>query len=450
MNQKLTKYLPFAVLLCAAGCATVNRARDAQEGRSVLDGERIVPYAETGIATTNAPVSLAALEQVALKSSPSMLQARQAVVVAQLALRDIKASYIPTVDAGIGYTMKQTHVEKPDPKTTHDDAFGGSASLNMLVYDFGRTRASTRRAINALIAAERDVRTVENSLIYSVRSALFSLRRSEELRDVAAETAVIYGEHLRQMKDRHEVGAVNSYAVTKAGVDWSKSVLNAVTASNSVRTARAGLNLAIGLADAPDFSVADATVRTYEGLGVDDLMDIARTNAPALASLRAQAEGASDYVDYTIADLYPSLGLSIQYQATYDDSDLVWSLSGAGQLTQSIFCAGRKRRAIDAAVAKLRIARAAVAAEELSLRNDITQAVLASIRAQQQLDVARDSLKMAEENFDIVSRSYEVGKASELERSDAQVSLSSAKADVVTARYDYYDSQILISRLIGE
>ena len=446
MNNRLAYFIPLALL--AAGCASINRARDAQEGRSVLDGERIVPYAETGIATTNAPVSLAALEQVALKSSPSMLQARQAVVVAQLALRDIKASYIPTVDAGIGYTMKQTHVEKPEPKTTHDDAFGGSASLNMLVYDFGRTRASTRRAINTLIAAERDVRTVENSLLYSVRSALFALRRSEELRDVAAETAVIYGEHLRQMKDRHEVGAVNSYAVTKAGVDWSKSVLDAVTASNSVRTARAGLNLAIGLADAPDFAVADATVRTYEGLGVDDLMDIARTNAPALASLRAQAQGASDYVDYT--DLYPSLGLSIQYQATYDDSDLVWSLSGAGQLTQSIFCAGRKRRAIDAAVAKLRIARAAVAAEELSLRNDITQAVLASIKAQQQLGVARDTLKMAEENFDIVSRSYEVGKASELERSDAQVSLSSAKASVVTARYDYYDSQILISRLIGE
>ena len=77
--------------------------------------------------------------------------------------------------------------------------------------------------------------------------------------------------------------------------------------------------------------------------------------APALASLRASAQGASDYVDYTIADLYPSLGLSIQYQATYDDSDLVWSLSGAGQLTQSIFCAGRKRRAIDAAVAQFRI-----------------------------------------------------------------------------------------------
>ncbi len=283
-----------------------------------------------------------------------------------------------------------------------------------------------------------------------MRSACYALRRSEELRDVAAEKAAVYAEHRRQMQERYDAGAVNSYAVTKAGVDWSQAVLEAVTASNAVRTARAGLNLALGLADAPDFAIADSGIRTFGGFGVEDLVEIARTNAPALASLRAAAQGASDFVDYTVADLYPSLGVSIQYQGTYDDSTLLWNLVGAGQLSQHIFCAGRKRRAIDAAVAQLRIARAAVAAEELSLRNQITTAVLDSVRASQQLGVAIETRKMAEENYRIVAQRYDVGKASELERSDAQVALSAAKAAVVTAKYDYYDSQILVSRLIGE
>lgn len=451
MNKKSILLLA-SVAALLSGCATVRRARDAQEGRTILDGERVATFAETGLSVTNGPIALADLEDVALRMSPSILQARQAVVIAQLAVRDIKSSYIPTIDAGAGYTWRATHTESQEGvgKTEKNGVFGGTASLNMLVYDFGRTSASTRRAVNALIAAERDVRTAENALRYSVRNATYTLKRCEELCDVAAETASIYEEHLRQMKERHEVGSVNSYAVTKSSVDWSKSVLDAVTATNNVRLARAGLNTTLGVVGAPDFAISDSQVRTYEGFGVEELMDIARTNAPSLASLRASAQGASDYVDYTVADLYPSLGLSIQYQATYDDSTLLWTLSGAGQLTQSVFCAGRKRRAIDAAVAQLRIARAAVAAAELSLRNEITTAVLAAIRAQQQLDVARESLRMAEENFDIVSKSYEVGRASELERSDAQVALSSAKAAVVSARYDYADSQILISRLIGE
>ena len=105
---------------------------------------------------------------------------------------------------------------------------------------------------------------------------------------------------------------------------------------------------------------------------------------------------------------------------------------------------------IEAAVAQLRIARSKVAQEELSLHNSLITAVLASIRAQQQLKVAIESRDLAEENLRIVDERYSVGKASELERSDAQVALSSAKATVVSAKYDYYDSQILISRLIGE
>ena len=447
MNYRTT--LSLLAVLCAAGCATVDRARDAQEGRSILEGERILAFAETGLTATNGPVAVADLEAVALRASPTVFQARQAVILAQIAVRDVKSSYIPTLDAAAGYTYTAAKVSK-EADSTHDGAFGGQASLNMLVYDFGRTRASTRRAINALVSAERDARTAENATRYAVRSACYALRRTEELRDVAAEMADIYAQHKKQMQDRYDVGAVNSYAVTKASVDWSQAVLEAVTASNSVLTARAGLNHALGLADAPDFAITDSGIRTYEGLGIEELIGIARTNAPALASLRAAAEGASDYVDYTVANLYPSLGISIQYQATYDDSTLLWNLVGAGQLSQSNFCAGRKRRAIDAAVAQLRIARAAVSAEELSLRNEITKAVLAAIRAQQQFDVAVETRKMAEENYRIVAQRYDVGKASELERSDAQVAVSSAKAAVVAAKYDYFDSQILISRLIGE
>lgn len=443
------KYAPlFLSALAFAGCGTIRDAREAQKNDALLPGERIVTFAETAIAT-NETATVAQLEEVALAASPVAMQARQAVIAAQIAVRDAKAAYIPTLDAAAGYTYKAAKVSA-DADSTHDGAFGGQATLTWLAYDFGKSRAAKRKAVSDLIAAERNSRTVENATRFGVRSACYALKRNVELREVAAESAAIYAEHLKQMKDRYDVGAVNSYAVTKASVDWAQSVLSAVTASNAVHTSRAALNMALGLENAPELEIEDGGIATYEGLGVAELMDIARTNSPALASLRASAEGASYYVDYTVANLYPSLGLTIQYQASYDDSTLLWTLTGAGQLSQSIFCAGRKKRMIEAAVAQLRIARAKVAEEELSLHNSLVTAVLASVRASQQLEVARQTLEMAKENFDIVSQRYEVGKASELERSDAQVALSSAKASVVSAKYDYYDSQILISRLIGE
>lgn len=436
-----------AIIILTSGCASIQNARDAQNGTIIHDGERAISYEESGLATNKA-ITIADLETVALRASPAVFQAKESVILAQIALRDIKSSYIPTLDAGIGYTYQAAKID-PDASTESDGAFGGNASLNMLVYDFGRTKASTRRAINSLISAERNAKTAENATRYAIRNACYALRRSEEMRDVSAEAANISKVHYEQMKARHEVGAVNAYAVTQASVNWAQDVLSAVTASNTVLTARAELNQALGITTAPEFAISDSTIKTYEGLGTEELMDIARTNAPALASLRAAAEGASAFVDYTIADLYPSLGISIQYTATHDGG-LIWNLSGVGQLSQSIFCAGRKRRAIDAAVSQYRIARAKVTEEELSLKSQITKAILAAIRARQQLDVAMASQTMAEENYNIVSQRYEVGHASEIERSEALVSLSSAKAAVVSAKYDYFDSQILISKLIGE
>mgnify|MGYP003292987934 FL=1 len=435
------------MLLLVAGCASVENARKAQSGTIIHEGERALSFEESGLATNNA-ITISDLETVALRASPIVFQAKESVILAQIALRDIKSSYIPTVDAGIGYTYKASKTS-PDADTESDGVFGGSASLNMLVYDFGRTKASTRRAINSLIGAERNAKAAENATRYAVRKACYALKRSEEMRDVAAEAANISKIHYEQMQARHEVGAVNAYAVTQASVNWAQDVLTAVTASNTVLTARAELNKALGIDSAPEFAISDSTIRLYNGYDASMLMEIAKTNAPALASLRAAAQGASDYVDYTIADLYPSLGISIQYTATHD-GDLLWNLSGIGQLSQNIFCAGRKRRAIDAAVSNFRIARAKVTEEELTLKSQLTQAILASIRARQQLDVASASKTMAEENYNIVSQRYEVGQASEIERSEALVSLASAKAAVVSAKYDYYDSQILISNLIGE
>lgn len=441
--------LPLLALLVTTGCATVRDAREAQKEASRLAGERVMTYEETGL-PTNGPVPIAALEQAALKTSPAVLQARQSIIIAQLALLDIKSSYIPTIDASAGYTLSTANIDPHDQSGHMDGKFAAGATLNMLVYDFGKTKAATRQAISSLISAERTGRMKENEVLYQVRRACYELKRQAELRDVATETAEIYAEHLRQAQARLDVGAVNSYAVTKANVDWAQSVLAAVTASNRVHTAQAGLTLALGLDQMPAFAIDDSKVRSYEGLGVDELMEIARTNAPSLASLRAAAEGASAYVDKTVADLYPSLGVQIRFAAEGEDSPFLWNLVGGADLTQSIFAAGRKRRAIDAAVAQLRIARSRVAAEELVICNHLTLAVLDSIRSRQQLDVAIQSEKMAQENFEIATQRYKVGTASELERSDAQVALASAKASVVSARYDYLDSQVQISRLVGE
>ena len=444
--MKYTKLLLLlSAALCAGGCATVREARRAQEN----DTERTVRWAETPFAAREDALAMEELAQWARTNAPAVVQARQEVVQAQIALRSIKTAFVPVVDGSISYTYASQNIDPHDTKWDGEGSWSGGLSLNWLLFDFGRTRASTRRAVASLAAADQAARAAENGAVYGVRAACFAVRRAEELHRVAVETSGGYKLHRDQAKERFDVGAAMNYEVSKAEVDYQNARLAELAASNAVKTARASLALALGLAENPRIELGDCSFPDMP-CDVGALMAAAATNAPALAALRAAADAAKDYVDWTICDLYPSLSLRLSFDAKGDSTPLLWNYAAVPAVAQSLFSAGAKNRQIEAAVAQLKIARSKLAEAEQQLFNQIATAVLSAETARESLAVAETALAAAKENFDVVSSRYDVGKASALERTDAQVALSSAEAAVVTARYDLLDTQILLARLVGE
>ena len=434
-DTKLILLLSAAALL--AGCTTVREARRAQRE----DAERTVRWAETPFAAREGELAMEELAAWARTNAPAVVQARQDVVQAQIALRSVKAAFIPVVDGSIAYTYASKTIDPHDTKWDGAGTWGGNVSLNWLLYDFGRTRASTRRAVAALAAADQAERAAENGAVYGVRAACFALRRAEELHRVAVETSESYRLHRDQTKDRFDVGAAMNYEVSKAEVDYQNALLSEISASNAVETARASLALALGLAENPRIALGDCSFPEMTN-DVAALMAVAATNAPALA--------AKDYVDWTICDLYPTRSFRLSFDAKGDSSPLLWNYAAVPAVAQTLFSAGAKNRQIETAVAQLRAARSKLAEAEQQLFNQVLTATLSADRARKSLAVAEAALAASKENFDVVSSRYDVGKASALERTDAQVALSSAEAAVVTARYDLQDTQILLARLIGE
>ena len=430
--------------LTLTGCATVREARNAQE----VNTEATVSFEETGLDATQ-PIDMAALEQVALRYAPAPVQARYYAVQQQIAVRDIDASYIPTVDGSVTYSFGSSNVDPSDTSWDGDDNFRGELSLNMLIWDFGQTSARLRQAVENLRSAELSSLQADNEAVYNVRTACFAINRAVELSRVADESAASYREHLQQSRDRFEVGTITAYDVTRAEVDYNNAILEQIASSNTVATSRANLNLALGLKEAPEFTLGDCSFREYEP-DLEALMTIASTNSPSLRSLNASAEAAKAYVDYTICRLYPRISLGLTFDASGTDFPLLWNYAAAGNVAQSLFTAGDRNRRIEEAVAQMRIARSQVAAAEQKLYNELKVAVLNSVRAVKSLETARLAEKAAQENYDIVAQRYAVQMATALERTDAQIQLSTAKANVIAADYDYRDTQIQIAYLLGE
>jgi outer membrane protein len=444
MNKTSTIPVLLSAAFLLSGCATVREARQAQRE----DAERTVLWAETPFAAREDALAMEELAQWARTNAPAVVQARQDVVQAQIALRSVKAAYIPVVDGSVAYTYSSVNIDPHDTSWDGDGLWDGKLSLNWLLFDFGRTPASTRRAVAALAAADQNARAAELAAVHDVRAAAFSVFRTRELLAVARDNTAAYKEHLDQTQSRREVGTAKDFEVSKARVDYDNARLAEIVAAHNVETARASLALALGLAENPDFDLAEATFPAFTN-SVGELFAVAQTNAPLLAALRAAADSAKAYVDWTICDLYPKLSLSLTFDAQGDSTPLLWNYAAVPAAAQTLFAGRAKTRQIETAVAQLRSARSKLAAAEQALYNQLLSATLAADRAAESLAVAQSAADAAEDYFSVVSSRYDVGKASALERTDAQVALSRARAEVVAARHNFLDTQILISQLLG-
>lgn len=446
--NRLVASLSMSLLL--VGCTTVQEARKVQCGEIPLPGERTVSFAETGL-SLEAPLTLEQLEEVALQYNPSILQARQGVVSAELGLKNAKAGFLPTVGTGAGHSRQTNNERAGHGGFSHTGRWSGDVDLNLMIYDFGRTIAQVRQAAEEVIQARLALRDAENLVKWNVRKAFFELHRCLHLKTVADASVAQYKEHLDQMVERKDAGVGIAYDCTKAEVDYHNSVLQQLQAENNVEVARTNLNLAMGFAEDVKFDLAEGTMKEFSD-NVDELMALARENDPNLAQLKSAEKAAGYYVDETIAELYPKLSVNLGIAASGRDSGLpwLWQATGAASLSQNLFNAGRNMNAIKLATAQLRVTRSRYAAAEQTKFYNLKKASLTMVLSRRQLEVTKLAEKSAKDNLDIVSERFDVGTANSIERTDAQVSYYEAQSNTVRAMYDYLDAQAAVAYLVGD
>ena len=439
--------LPIVVL---TGCTTVREARKVQRGEDSPIGERMPTAAELGL-TADKAATLADLEEVALKANPAVRKAVNGVNMAFLAIKIKKADFLPMITASAGHSRTTRNTNKHNYDYDTVGTYNAGINLDLMIFDFGKTNAAVKQSLEEYKEAVQNLRNVENGVIFAVRTAYFALLRAVELDKVAKETVEQYKEHLDHVQIKNDVGSGTPFDLTKAKVDYNNAVLKANSTANNVSIGWTNLVSAIGLAESTSFSISTAKLREYE-LNLEKLMETARLSEPGLAALHTTENAAVLNVEKAIKDLYPSLNLNLGAVLSGHDPTLpmLWNATGAASLSGTLLTGGKKENAIKLAVLQLKNARASTVAYQQELYKKLSTATLNAELAQKQLQVAQLTESQAQEYFDIVNEQYNVGKASSLERTDAQVALSDAKAKTVSAIYDYQDAMALIANLIGD
>jgi outer membrane protein len=443
-------------LIVLAGCSDIREAREAQDPKSAREGERPITAQEVGLETGRI-LTLETGLGISLSHNPNVAILRARMEQAQAGLEQVDAGFLPQLLLQADYKWEKDGGASNPPLvgskiSSHSSVIqvqGGSLSVSQLLYDFGKTSALASQAVNLYLAAQADLASVRNDTAFNFRQAFFNLLKQEELVKVGEETVRQFEKHLEQTKGLVDVGSRQKYDLTKAQVDLGNAQLNLVKARTALVVARATLDNVLGLTEDPSYQVERPAEVGQWTLTFDESFLLARKNHPHLQGLILREAAARYGVDAAIADFYPSLSLSGQFQWNGSLLPTTWFSSLGPLLNYVVFSGWQKTGALHLAVAGLREAYATRALEEEQIYLDLRNAFALFEDARESQKIASLTVKNAEEQLDLAQGRYLAGKASAVDLTDAQVALASARAAEIQARWDYEVSIASLLRSIG-
>jgi outer membrane protein TolC len=325
------------------------------------------------------------------------------------------------------------------------------AALTQNITDFGRTGTQVSIRQKDRDASGEDLRDTSSLIAFNVKSAYYGLLRAEKSRDVLKETVALFEKQLDLAREFYEAGERSKFDVTNAEVELSNTKLNLIRAENALRLARVTLNNAMGVPDAPEYTIEDTLSFQKFPILFEEARDRAFLNRPDIRSLAAKRESAEGSLQLARKGHLPTLSGNANYWRSgdnYPPTQDNWSVGVT--LTIPFFSGFLTTHQVGEAMENLSVVKAKEEAVRQNVLLTVQQAYIKLLEAEERVGVAELTVKQAKENYDLAHGRYEEGVGIAIEETNALVSLSNARMNVVAALADYKVAEAELQRAMGE
>jgi outer membrane protein len=334
-----------------------------------------------------------------------------------------------------------TSIKEPEENTQ------AVVSLSQVLFDFGKTFASTDAARRLAEQAQEDVELQRQLITQTVKESFINInfaRRLIRVQEQALERADL---NLRSARGFFEVGTRPKSDVARAEVDVANARVDLIRARNAERVAKVALNTAMGIAaDAPT-DVQDNLV--YEAMTIDrsQLLSQALAQRPEYKQARLRVSEAEARMRRAFRDFFPDVTANAFYGGTRSDLNEIWQVGVA--LSWTIFDGGNRIARFRETKVNVDAAQARVRSTELDISREVEQAQLNVSEAQERIGAAQTAVASAQENFRLAQGRFDAGVGTILELTDAQLFLTQAQNTEAQALADYRIAVARLERAIG-
>ena len=415
------------------------------------------PISKGDILTLNRCVDIALQQQPALSASQYNIDASESRV------GEAQSAYYPQIGVSGQYSRVKPSSNGISTSTSSSSSFGNSggnssfnqyiasATLSQTIYDFGKTPTQVRIQKLNRDAFRSDFDTTHAQTILSVKQSYYGVLQTQRNLEVAKETVAQFAQHLDQAKGFYEVGTRAKFDVTKAEVDLSNAKLNLITADNALRIARVTLNNAMGLPNAPDYSVEDSLSYVKKEISLDQAIVAAFKNRPELLATDLRVKASEESIGLAKKGYFPVITGNTSYsRASSADVSLREEGWNAGVvITFPIFSGFLTHHQVQESIATANAAKANYDVLKQNITLEIQQAFLNLRAAEERIPTAELGAKQAAENLEIATGRYNAGVGNPVEVTDAQVAETNAKTAYIQALYDYNVSVANLDKATG-
>ncbi len=457
-----------AVALVVAGCATTRSELRTGPGTSPSPGEIWTPPPGTRMPTSKTlpPAaippellaeaqhwSLGHLMNLALRNSPDTRAAWAAARSAAAALGSERGAFYPRVeiDASAG---RVKGAAAGGTIVFQQTSFGPTLLVDYLLFDLGGRNASVEEARLALIAADAYHNAAIQDVALGVEQAYFQYVEARALLEAEQASVKEARTHLDAAEQRHQAGVATLADVLQARTALSQAQLGLDTVEGQIQTIKGALATAVGLPVNTPFDVAapsgDLPLEQVSS-DVDRLIEEAEARRPDLAAARSLAAKARSHIVKVRSQGRPTVDLSGQAGRIWYGSDGVrQDTYSTGLLLRIPVFTGFSQRY------KMMEARADAERSQAQLESLQQRAVYEVWRSYYALETAAARVKTlatlvesAAQSEEVALGRYKAGVGGIIDLLVAQGTLSSARAQQVAARSDWFLSLAQLARDTG-
>lgn len=449
-----------------------------------LAGLPVVAHAQgsAGVATDTVRLSVSEAVTRTLRQSDEVRLATAQVDVTDAQVVQARAAALPSLTLRGNYTQVTKNARATIVGQIFGQNYNYTSSLNITqpLFQGGRLLAATRAAGDIRNASRNNLAETRARLSLDAQRVYLGALLARELVEIQEANAALADARLAQVQQLEQAGRASRYDLLKARVERTNLEPGLLQARSDRVLADIELRQLLNIPGTAPIALTTALDTTAlrslaQAIVADSTVPL---NRPALRAAQSTLDARREAVRIARSEFLPTINafFNTGYTALPSSSGFptVWGQTSSSycppgspaervcqnngwypdrsfglQLQWPIFDGLRAKGSVDLASANERVARAQLdqAREEVTV--EIARAVAEFARAEATYDAQGQNTAEADEAFRIASLRFERGLGTQLEVTDAQFALFTARVNAARATIDYYLAAAELARARG-